>query len=465
MIRDAVGGLIMAVLLASPLEGQEAGLVTEPLPLTAEEAVERAVSLSEEVRTAEAEWGVTASQVTQARSAWLPQISAALSYDRALASIFDGLDASIPGDDDEGLTALPFGRPNTWSGALQISQPVYTGGRVSANVNRARSTEAAAELRIEEARADIALQVREAYFQAVLSREMVRIAQESYELADAQLKQVELFREQGTASEFDVLSAQVERDNLQPGIVQAQTSERVAELNLKRLTNIPADQPIELVTPLEPEIADVDRAALREALARRPELRALDETIEARESGVRLKRAERLPEVGLAGTFSYQAFPEDISPFGTDWRRDWSVGVQASIPVFTGFRNRGEIHQAEAELELAELEWEETRQSLELELNSALGDFDAASAQVEARRATVGEAERAVELAELRFANGLATQLELSNVRLQLQEARTNEAQALFDYVDALARLERLSGGQIPLVGPRLPMSGRERDR
>lgn len=122
MIRDALGGLTMAILVASPLEGQEPGLVAEPLPLTAEEAVERAMSLSEEVRTAEAEWDVTESQVTQVRSGRLPQVSAALSYDRALASVFDGLDAAIPGGDDEGLTALPFGRPNTWSGALQIDR-------------------------------------------------------------------------------------------------------------------------------------------------------------------------------------------------------------------------------------------------------------------------------------------------------------------------------------------------------
>jgi hypothetical protein len=118
---------------------------------------------------------------------------------------------------------------------------------------------AAADLQIEEAEADIALQVRSAYFQLVLADQMVGIAREAFELADATLRQVELFRQQGTAAEFDVLRAQVERDNLEPAIVEAQNARRVAELNLKRLINLPAEQPIATATPLDAVIADVDR--------------------------------------------------------------------------------------------------------------------------------------------------------------------------------------------------------------
>jgi outer membrane protein len=97
------------------------------------------------------------------------------------------------------------------------------------------------------------------------------------------------------------------------------------------------------------------------------------------------------------------------------------------------------------------------QQGLELELEAALGEFDAARAQIEARRATVAQAQRALELVELRFSSGLATQLDVSSSRLLLQQARVNEAQALYGYVDALARLERVSGGSVPLLQSRLP--------
>jgi outer membrane protein len=149
-----------------------------------------------------------------------------------------------------------------------------------------------------------------------------------------------------------------------------------------------------------------------------------------------------------------------VAPFDTEWRRDWSVAVQMSVPLFNGFRTRGEVQQAQVELTLARLQREQVREGFEMEMEAALGEFDAARAQIEARAATVAQARRALELAELRFRSGLATQLEISSARLLLEQARVHEAQALYNYVTALARLERASGGEIPLVQPRLPAPG-----
>lgn len=454
----AVLALLAVALLAVPLAGQEP---RDTLVLTLEEAVTRALATSEEVQTARAQRSLADAQITQARAGAFPQVTGGVAYNRTLASIFDGLQLGAPPEPGEEpptnpFASLPFGRPNTWSASLQITQPLYTAGRVGTALAIARNVRAAADLQIEEAEADVALQVREAYFQLVLAEQMVDIAREAHALADQTLRQVELFRQQGTASEFDVLRARVERDNLEPGIVEARNARRLAELNVKRLVNLPAERPIAPATPLAPAVADVDRAALRAALERRPALRALDEQVAAREGAVRIARAERLPSIGAAANFAYQAFPDQVSPFDTDWRRDWSVGVQASVPIFNGFRTRGQVDQARAELRIAELQRAQLRQGLELELEAALGEFDAARAQIEARRATVAQAQRALELAELRFRSGLATQLDISNARLLLQQARVHEAQALYNYVNALARLERVSGGEVPLVQPRL---------
>jgi outer membrane protein TolC len=458
-------GILRAALAAwvGVCVGGEVAAQEAPVRLTVEEAVRRAVTTSEEVQLAQAQQALAESQVIQARAGALPQVNASLAYNRTLASIFEGL--SLPGGGGEGggeegenpFAALPFGQANTWIASLQLSQPIYSGGRVGAALEIARQVRRAAALDVEEAEAEISLQVRNAYFQTVLADRMVAITREVYELADAQLRQVELFRQQGTASEFDLLRARVERDNLEPGIVEAENARRLAELNLKRLANIPAGEEVELTTPLDPTLLAVDRAELRASLDRRAALQALDAAVIAREGAVRIARAGRLPSVGANANFSYQAFPTEVLPFDADWRRDWGIGFQVSVPVFDGFRTRGQIRQAQAELTQAQLQREQVRQGLELDLEAALGEFDAALAQIEARRATVAQARRALELAELRFRSGLSTQLEVSNARLLLEQARVNEAQSLYDYVNALARLERSSGGEVPLLDPRLP--------
>lgn len=438
----------------------------DTLPLSLSAAVARGVSLSEEVQTALAARQVAEGQVVQARSGAFPQVTATLGYNRTLASIFDDLVLGPPpgegenGGEEDPFAGLPFGRPNTWNASLGITQPLYSGGRVGTGLDIARHVRRAADLEVAEMEAEMAWQVRTAYLQAVLAAEFVSIAREAHQLATEQLERVELFHRQGTASEFDVLRARVERDNLEPNIVEAVNARRLAELDLKRLINVPAEQPVELVTPLEARVADVDRAALREALERRPALQALDAVVAAREGGVRIARAERLPTVGLGATFAYQAFPQNVAPIDTDWRRDWMVGVQVSLPVFTGFRVRGEVQEARAEHTRAALQRDQARQGMELELEAALGEFDGARAQIEARRATVAEARRTLELAELRYRSGLATQLDISSARLLLEQARVNEAQSLFTYLNAVARLERVSGGEVPLVTEHMPGDG-----
>ncbi|MEX0912077.1 MAG: TolC family protein [Gemmatimonadota bacterium] len=436
----------------------EAQVGADSLRLTLNEAVSRAVGTSEEVRAALAQQNIAESQVVQTRAGALPQVNANLSYNRTLASIFDGIslgapdgggDVEIPEDD---APVLPFGRPNTWMATLSLTQPLYSGGRISTGLAIASNIRRASALDVMEAQADIALQTKSAYLQAVLAEHLVDISEEAYALADAQLQQVELFEQQGTASEFEVLSARVERDNLEPGIVEARNALRLAELNLKRLVNLPADQSLELVTPLEPVMAEVDGAALRAALTDRPAVEALEQVVAAREGAVRVARAARLPSVGASANFSYQAFPSGVAPVDAEWMRDWTLGFQVSIPVFTGMRTSGAIEQASAELVQAELQRDQAREGLELELEAALGEFEAARTQIVARQGTVDEALRALELAELRFATGMGTQLEVSNARLLLEQARVNEAQSLYNYLNALARIERTAGVELPVL-------------
>jgi outer membrane protein TolC len=85
-------------------------------------------------------------------------------------------------------------------------------------------------------------------------------------------------------------------------------------------------------------------------------------------------------------------------------------------------------------------------------MEAALAEYRNARAQVMARRETATLANRTLELAETRFASGLSTQLEVSDAALLYDQANVNEVQALYDYVRALAVLERLSGGKLNLM-------------
>lgn len=440
--------------------------------LSLADAERRALEQGEEVALIREQIGQAEEEITRVRAGAFPAVSANLAYTRSIRSIFDGLSAggdppagngggSGGGDEGEGeenpFANLPFGRPNTWVAGLRVTQPLYAAGRVGIGLDIADKVRETLQLELAETEAEVRLRVREAYFQAVFARLLVEIAEEAYALADDQFRRVEGFQAQGVASELDVLTARVERDNLDPRRVEALSATRLALLNLLRIVQLPPESDVELSTPLEAELAGVDVDALHEALKARAALQAARTGIGIQEDQVRLARSAYRPTVGAFLDLGWQAFPTTVFPTeGGGWREDWNAGVQVSIPLFNGFRTRAEIGSARSGVRQAELRVSQLQEGLRLELENGLSDLDASLSQVEARRGTVEEARRLVELAELRFSAGSGTALELSNTRLLLQQARLNEVEALLRYVGALARLERVSGGSIPLVRDRI---------
>lgn len=466
-----------------PAIQQNPAATADTLKISLEEAVDRALQESEEIATARAAVAQAEAQVTQATAGAFPQVSSSLTYNRAIKSIFDQAhgpppvsDTLIPPAFDLNKTpqdrfdllsellvqdfvsalfgGLPFGRKNTYIASFTLAQPVYVGGKVGAALKVAHHFKAAAEDQLTETEADIALQVRSAYLAASLSQRLLDIAEDSRRVAREHFEQVQSFYEAGTAAEFDVLRARVDLENRDPVVVQAENSARLAVLELKRLVNIPAEQPVRLTSEMDPTLIQVDEEALHQMVMERPALQAAAETVGMREQAVKIAKADRLPTVSFLGTMGFQSYPSNPLPPGFgDWRKDWSAALSVSMPIFDGFRTRGAIDLAQANLKTAELQETQLRESLSLQLAGALADYHTAQTQIRARRETVTMAQRALELADVRFASGMSTQLEVSDAALLLDQARVNEVQSLYDYVRALATLERLSGGRMKLMG------------
>jgi len=451
--------LLISSLIATPLSvaAQETG-PPDTLRLSLDAAVTRALEESEEIQVARAQVDQAASQITQATAAALPHLSANLTYNRTIKSIFDDIqffseDDTTGAGDDGGFGDLPFGRPNTYLTSLQLTQLLWSGGSVGAGRRAATLFRSASQHQLEETESDIVFRVRTAYLNAVVARRLNEIAVQSQQVALGHLRQVESFHQAGTASEFDLLRARVDYENRNPAVVQTDNTAQLAVLELKRLVNVPAEQPLELTTQGGIEMVQVDASILADLVMDRPVLRAAQENVGMREAAVTVYRAQRWPSLSLLGNLGFQAFPNRVTPPGfNQWRKDWYVALSVSWNVFNGLRTKGQITEAQAQLRQARVEEVQLREALEIQLEAGLAGYRMALAQLEARQETVTLAERAHELAESRFANGLSTQLEVSDAALLLDEARVNQVQAMYDYVKALAQLERLSGGRVQLL-------------
>ena len=458
---------LAAALVLSPLAGASAQTDTLPLPL--EVAVSRGVTFGDEARIAEAQTDLAEAQVTVARAAGLPQ----LRFNTTQSHVMESARAQAVGQ--------VFNQPNTYFTNLNLSQPVFQGGRVLAASRGASHVRAATRMDAAQVRDQVAFDVQRAYLQALFAARVLEIQTENYRLAGERTVQAGQMLEAGRFSRYELLRARVEQANLEPVVIQARSDADQAVLELKRIVNIPASQPVRLTTTIDSLLIAgmVARADAhleldpQSAAERRPAVQAADLTARARREAIAVARADYLPTIGLTAQFGYGAFPrtgfptergqfvtvpcpEESAPDRVctqqngGWFADRQVGVTVSWPLFQGMRTRGNVALARAQADLAQLQLAQTRERATIEFARARDELVRARAVYEARRQTVSEADEAFRLASLRFARGLATQLEVSDAQLALTSAQTTEARAAYDLYLAAAGL-MLAAGNPPV--------------
>jgi outer membrane protein TolC len=440
--------LIAALAAARPAMAQAP---TDTVSLTVEQAVQRALDRGTDMRIAHANVVQANGQVREAMSSALPQITGSVTYTRQFASIYSGLAGG--GDSTIDFSKTPFGAANQWNFQLQATQLLWSGGKVGAALGAAKAYREVANLGASETSADITFRVKQAYWNAALGARLVAIAVDNLQQARQHLHEVQLYREAGTRAEYDLLRAQVDAANQEPMVVAAQNGYDIALLELRRLVDLGAEQPLVLTTRIVSPEATIS-VPMTDSLAgpSRAGVQAAEATVREQEQLVRVARADRWPTLSVSTIYNEQGFPTQALPWSADYLRGWNAEVKLSIPIFQGFRTNGSIQQAKAALLRAQAQRDQVRKQVDIEVAQARAEVARAQALLAARRITVRQAERAQYLVNVRYTNGMSTQLDVSDARVAASQAEVNEVQAFRDYVVAIAQLERALGRPVPVV-------------
>jgi outer membrane protein TolC len=289
--------------------------------------------------------------------------------------------------------------------------------------------------------------VRVAYYTALLNAALVEVQEEALAQAQRRLEQVQRFFEVGTAAEFDVLTAQVEQENIRPLLISARNDFALSLNSLKRLVGVPLDEEILLTDSLAFEPVEVTlEDAKRRALVQRDDLRRQESSIQLQQQVLAAERGASFPELTFNLDLTRRASSDEFIPATPEFSQTTSAAIELAIPVFDGRAAEGRVRQARAELNKQQFARSALRQDIQLQVQQAHQSVLAAKEATEAARSTVGRAERALEIAETRFSNGLSTQLELNDAQLAVTQSRTSLARALYAYNVARAELLRAIG-------------------
>lgn len=440
-----------AALAQPPTARPSAGEAT--FRISIEDAIRAIDHTSNPIGVARANAQRARADVTSARSRYLPQITATGSYVRTLRSEFDDLFPTEPSTGDPGATfggfeALPFGRDHIWNAGVEGSQLIFDGGRTSSTIAIARGSERVARLEVKQTRAQAVLDVTEAYFNAVYAARVVAINEASLALAEQTLAQTRQGFEQGVTAEFDALRAEVTRDEQQTALVRARADRDEAFLRLYQLLAIPFDRRVELTTPLYARdvgaVAEVARTAAgvpREA--ERIGITQARNNVEIRRAQLGLARGGRWPSITAVTDYGVVDYPDRFWP-DTDWRTNWTIGVNVVVPIFTGFRTTAEIRRARADVRAAQYQYAEAQGQAAVDSRRARLDSEVARSTLASTQRSATLARRAYEIADVRYRQGVSTYLELVDARISFDRAQMNEAGATRDLAVSTVRLALL---------------------
>lgn len=417
-------GVALFLTLATVASAQDPDL------LTIEDAVSEAMTHNYDVLRARERLDNLEGQIVEVRSEVLPQLGLESSYVRDYnEAILDSLEGFISPQ----VT-------NHYAVRATASQLLFSWGKARTAVEIAKVSREQGTEDVLSVERDVKLLVHDAFYQVLLTQRLVQVAEERLAQRERQLDVARKRFEAGVVNEFEVIRAEVDVANAKTPVIQTHNAVRQAKDRLNLLMARPTGSPIEAAGELQfVPLADTTlETVLDRAIAQRPELAALRLGREIAEKSLKIARAENKPEINLEADYGFASeYLDHLDPS----REVWSAGVFFRMPFFDGGRTRGLVIQAESQMRDVDIATEQLREDIALEAKAALDDLEEAQDIIDASSLNIGQAQKALELAETSYQYGVATFLDVTDAQLGLTVAQIDHARALKDYMLARARV------------------------
>jgi multidrug efflux system outer membrane protein len=180
-------------------------------------------------------------------------------------------------------------------------------------------------------------------------------------------------------------------------------------------------------------------------LERRPDILAAEQHLVAANAGIGEAKAEFFPQISLTGAFGTESV--SLSDFFSGPSRAWQVGPTVTLPIFRGGGLRANLQASEAREEQALIQYRESILQAFREVDDALVFHGKAREIRLERERRVAAARQALTLANLRYANGVSSYLDVLDTQRQLFSAETELAQITRDQLIAVVQVYKALGG------------------
>ena len=332
---------------------------------------------------------------------------------------------------------------NAFSHTGSLNIPIYQGGRLKEGRLSARYALSSADLSLENTMQSVRLQSTVYYFTVLRYRNLIEVYEEEVMTLQEHLRNVNAQYRVGTVAKIDVLESQVELANSQQNLVNMQNNYDIAVAELNNYIGLPADtviRPQDTLNYKQYNLKLTDCTSY--ALKNRADAAIADYAIKRAESAKRAAKAGKRPSVSAGVSKEI-----DTSHLFSDKTSDqWRIGISASWSVFDGGITDSQVHAADADIIRAQEVAAQTREQIQLEVQSYFLQLRAAEKNIATTQASVTLAEENYKISQVRYSAGVGTNLDVMDASRKLTEARSNYFTALYNYNTAKASLDRYMG-------------------
>jgi len=395
-------------------------------PLTLEDALTVALKNHPQITEARENLNGAEARTVQALANYYPQVSFSADWSKG-RSFLTPL---------ESIKQTEFN-----SEALCLKQTIYDFGRSSGAVAATRGYREAADKALAATRQDVTLRVRSAFYLLLAAEKQVVAVRETVKARQDVQRQAQEFFNQGIRSKVELARAEANYFTAKTALIRAENNCELSRVELASAMGVATLENDVLAEPSPEASALPERSQVRqEALSNRAELQQLAALKTAVAANLSSAKSGYLPI--LSGTASVGYAARDFPPAG----HVWAVGLNLTVPLFSGFSTPGQTREAQAIIGALEARRGNLRLQITREAESAWLSGSEAAARMVSIDKEVTAAKESQFLAEGRYQEGVGSIIEVTDAETLALDAQTASIQAKYDYDISLARLERAVG-------------------
>ncbi len=415
----------------------------QPMKLSMEQCRDMALTTSEELKQADNRLRQAELDDKIAATARLPKIEGSATGAYVLPDIE--------------MTGMELAMRGAYMAGLTLTQPIYTGGKISAGRQMARLGRQIADQQLRMTRMDVLVDADNAYWSYIAVRRKVRMLESYSTQMDTIYKQTSSAVAAGMAIENDLLRIEAKRTEIEYQLQRARNGADLCRMALCNVIGAPLDTAIE---PTDTTFNIESPTAMSLDIARRPEVGLLEKQIDVNMQRIRDARSEMLPTVGLSAGYSYygniklKGFADmgngTTVPYTQEFRDGIGIAMLAvKIPIFHWGESRKKLHKARYELDNSQLELQRNMRLMSIEALQAVQNVEDGYRMIHTAESGLRQAEENLRVMRNRYAAAMSPLTDLLDAQSQWQQAQSNliEAQTQYmiyrtDYLRATGQLE-----------------------